>query len=149
MTATQPKPHIRVIIGRNITLTCAAIYAFARALTYATINPADLNQGMAAITADGRILGLWATIWAAAVVLCVSDMINRHTRWGLSLVIAAALATGTIYGLLWVFSGFTEHHWLGLAIGWLTPAGMVGGFFLKVTALQDMLNPAATREDSD
>lgn len=149
MAASRPKPHIRVIIGRNITLTAAAIYALARAGIYATINPADLNEGMTIITANGRLLGLWAALWATGAILCVADMINRHTRWGLSLVISAAMATGIIYAGIWAFTGFTGHAWIISAIGWLAPATMVAGYLLKVTALQDMLNPATAEEEDE
>ena len=132
------RPHIRVIIGRNITLTAGAIYALTRAATYATLNPADLNRTEAVITADGRILGLWAAIWFAAAALCVADMINRHTRYGLSMIVGIAGAWGIAYGAVWACTGFTGDEWVR-AIGWLAPVTMIFGFLIKGTALQDML----------
>jgi len=133
------KPVRRVVIGRNVSLTAGAVYALTRGLTYATVDPSHLNQGQALITADGRVLGLWAAVWFAAAVLCVADMVNKHTRYGLSMVVGLALAWGLGYLGTWAFTGFTNPDLLASAVGWITPAGLVLGFLIKVTALQDML----------
>ena len=133
------KPHRRVVIGRNITLTAGAVYALTRALYYATASPDSLSAAQNIITGDGRVLGAWAAIWGIAAVLCVADMINRHTRYGLSAVVGLAFAWGIGYAIMWGVTGFTQFTLISAAIGWLTPAGLVFGFLIKVTALQDML----------
>jgi len=133
------KAHRRVVIGRNITLTAGAVLAITRGLSYATLNPADMNLGQVLVTFDGKILGVWAAVWLAAAVLCIADMVNKHTRYGLSLVVGAAFAWATGYLIAWALTGFTHPDLLASAMGWLTPAGLVFGFLLKVTALQDML----------
>jgi len=133
------KAHRRVVIGRNIALTAGIMYALSRALYYVTVRPETLSGAQDIIAADGRALGLWAGLWFAAAVLCVADMVNRHTRYGLSLVVAIASGWGIGYTIIWVFTGFTDTTLLTSAIGWLTPAMLVFGFLLKVTALQDML----------
>jgi len=133
------KPARRVVIGRNVSLTAGAVYALTRGLTYATLDPAHLNQGQALITADGRALGVWAAVWLVAAALCVADMVNKHTRYGLSMVVGLAFAWGVGYLLIWGFTGFTNPDLVASAVGWITPAGLVLGFLLKVTALQDMV----------
>lgn len=133
------KPHRRVIIGRNITLTSGAVLAFTSGLSYASMDPETLNAGQALVTFEGKILGLWAAIWFAAGILCVADMINRHTRHGLSLVVGAVAAWGVGYLFAWAITGFTNPDLPLVAMVWLTPAGLVTGFLIKVTALQDIL----------
>ena len=135
----------RVVIGRNITLTSGAVYALTRALYYATVPPESLSEAQNIITTDGRLLGAWAAVWGMTAVLCVADMINRHTRYGLSAVVGLALSWGLGYAIMWGVTGFTQFTLISAAIGWLTPAGLVFGFLIKVTALQDMLRqkPAA------
>ena len=141
----------RVVIGRNIALTSAAVYAFTRGLYYATTNPHDLSPAQNILTADGRLMGIWAAVWFAAMVLCVADMVNRHTRHGLSAVVGLAVAWGCGYLIMWGCTGFTQFSVLSSAIGWLTPAGLVFGFLIKVTALQDMLRsvPPPGGDDDD
>lgn len=129
----------RVVLGRNITLTAGAVYALSRALSYATMRPDTMNQAQALITADGRVSWLWVAAWGAAAVFCVADMINRHTRYGLSAVVGIAIAWGIGHLATWACTGFQDPSLIALAIGWLTPAGLVLGFLLKVAALQDML----------
>jgi ribose/xylose/arabinose/galactoside ABC-type transport system permease subunit len=133
------KARRRVVIGRNIALTSGAVYAFTRGIYYATTNPADLSPAQDVLTADGRVMGLWAAVWFTAMVLCIADMINRHTRYGLSMVVALAFGWGVGYFFIWACTGFTDFSVLSSAIGWLTPAGLVFGFLIKVTALQDMI----------
>jgi len=133
------KARRRVVIGRNIALTAAAVYAFTRAMYYATTNPANLSPAQDVLTADGRVLGFWAAMWFTALVLCVADMINRHTRYGLSMVAGLALAWGLGYMLIWACTGFTDFTLISSAVSWLAPAGLVFGFVIKVTALQDMI----------
>jgi hypothetical protein len=82
---------------------------------------------------------MWAAIWAIAAVFCVVDMINGHTRHGLSRVGGLAFAWGTGYFRIWAFTGFTDFTLISTCIGWITPAALVFGFLIKVTALQDML----------
>ena len=129
----------RVVLGRNITLTAGAVYALSRALSYATMRPDTMNQAQAVITAEGRISWLWVAAWGAAAIFCVADMVNKHTRYGLSAVVGIALAWGVGHLATWVLTGFQDPSLIALAIGWLTPAGLVLGFLIKVTALQDML----------
>lgn len=129
----------RVVIGRNITLTAGAIYALSRGLSYATMRPDTMNQAQLVITAEGRISWLWVGFWGLAAVFCVADMVNKHTRYGLSAVVGIALAWGLGHLATWVCTGFDDPSLIALAIGWLTPAGLVLGFLIKVTALQDML----------
>lgn len=133
------KAHKRVVIGRNITLTAGAMLALTRGLTYATIDPEDLNLGQQLVTFDGKILGVWAGVWISAAVLCVADMVNRHTRYGLSLLIGAAFAWGVGYLIAWALTGCTNHELIASAMVWMMPAALIFGFLLKVTALQDML----------
>lgn len=127
------------MIGRNITLTAGAIYALTRFLYYATTNPDSLSPAQNIITSDGSALGAWAAAWLIAAALCIADMINRHTRYGLSSVVGLAMAWGIGYAIMWASTGFTDFTLISSAIGWLTPAGLVLGFLLKVTALQDMV----------
>ena len=139
----------RVVIGRNIALTSGALYAFTRFLYYATANPASLSPAQNIITADGKVLGAWAAVWLIACVLCIADMINRHTRYGLSAVVGLAFAWGAGYLLMWICTGFIDFSLLTSAIGWLTPAGLVFGFLIKITALQDMLRTQPGDADGD
>ena len=129
----------RVILGRNITLTAGAVYALTRATYYATVNPDAVSPAQGVITGDGRLLGGWAAIWLVAAVLCIVDMINRHTRFGLSMVVGLAFGWGAAYAIIWACTGFTDQSLLSTAIGWVTPAGLVFGFLIKVAALQDMV----------
>lgn len=129
----------RVIIGRNITLTAGAVYALIRFLYYATTKPETLSPAQDIITSNGGALGAWATAWLVAAALCVSDMINRHTRYGLSMVVGLAFCWGIGYLIIWAASGFTDFSLISTAIGWITPAALCFGFLIKVTALQDML----------
>jgi hypothetical protein len=129
----------RVVIGRNITLSAGIVYSLSRAAYYATLNPDTASRAQDVITADGRLLGAWAAVWALAAIFCVVDMVNRHTRHGLSLVVGLAFAWGIAYALIWAFTGFREPTLISAAIGWVTPAALVFGFLIKVTALQDML----------
>ena len=133
----------RVIIGRNITLTAGAVYALTRAAYYATVRPDVLSPAQGVIAGDGRLLGAWAAIWLLAAVLCIVDMINRHTRYGLSLVVGLAFGWGAAYAIIWACTGFTDFNLISTAIGWVTPAALVFGFLIKVTALQDMLRHRA------
>ena len=129
----------RVILGRNITLTAGAVYALTRAAYYGTVPPSSVSPAQGVITGDGRLLGAWAAIWLVAAVLCIVDMINRHTRYGLSLVVGLAFAWGAAYAIIWACTGFTDFTLISTAIGWVTPAGLVFGFLIKVAALQDMV----------
>lgn len=138
------KPHHRVVIGRNITLSAGALLALTRGLMYATIDPADMNLGQQLVTLDGKILGLWAGVWLAAAVLCIADMVNRHTRYGLSLLVGAAFAWGIGYLIAWAMTGYTHHELLANGMIWMMPAALIFGFLIKVTALQDMLRQRKT-----
>jgi hypothetical protein len=137
------KAHRRVVIGRNIALTAGIMYALSRALYYVTVRPEALSGAQNVIAAGGKGLGLWAGLWFAAAVLCVADMVNRRTRYGLSLVVGIATAWGVGYIVIWACTGFTDFMLITSAIGWLTPAMLVFGFLLKVTALQDMLRQSS------
>lgn len=133
------KAHRRVVIGRNISLTAGVIYALSRAVLYGTLNPEKATFAQSIVSADGRLSGMWATVWALAAALCVADMINKHTRYGLSFVVGLSAAWGSLYLVIWGWNGFRDTDLLTTAIGWLTPAALVFGFLLKVTALQDLL----------
>lgn len=133
------KPHQRVIVGRNIALTAGVMYSLSRAWYYVTVDPDSLSGAQDVIAANGSALGLWAGLWFATAVLCVADMVNRHTRYGLSMVVAIASGWGLGYLIIWAVTGFTDQGLLTSSVGWLTPAALVFGFLLKVTALQDML----------
>lgn len=137
-------PQRRVVIGRNIILTMGALYCLSRSVYYMMIGPDALSGAQEVITGDGRALGFWSALWAAATALCISDMVNRHTRYGLSLLAAIAAAWGICYVLIWAFTGFHDGSLINSAIGWLAPAAFIFGFLLKVTALQDMIR---VRED--
>lgn len=131
--------HRRVILGRNITLVAGIIYSTAQAIYYGTVHPESLTAAQRVVTADGAAVGAVSGLWAAAAVLCVVDMVNRHTRHGLSVITGLAFAWGLAYATLWALGGCTDLRLLGSAIGWATPALLIFGFLLKVTALQDML----------
>lgn len=146
------KPHQRVVLGRNVTLTAGAFYALTRAISYGTLDPSRLTDAQTIITADGKALGAWAMVWFIAAVLCVADMINRHTRYGLSVIVGVAFAWGTFHLGVWAFgTSFTDYSLVSTAFGWFAPACMIFGLLLKVTALQDMLrcpnSKAARRGD--
>lgn len=133
------KPDHRVVIGRNVTLIAGTVYALTRCLYYATKDPATVSPAQGIITADGHVLWAWAVAWGLAAAMCIADMVNRHTRHGLSVVVGIAFAWGVAYLLMFVFTGFRDIDLLSSAIGWLAPAGLVFGLLFKVTALQDML----------
>ena len=134
----------RVIIGRNITLSAGILYCLSRSIYYSTIRPDSLSGAQQVITAEGHALGLWAAVWGLAAILCVVDMVNRHTRHGLSLLVGIAFAWGIGYLIIWAVTGFTDYALASSAIGWITPAAFIFGLLLKITALQDMLR--ASRE---
>jgi hypothetical protein len=129
----------RVIIGRNITLSAGILYCLSRSMYYSTVHPDTLSGAQNVITGNGHALGIWAAIWALAGIFCVVDMVNRHTRYGISLLTGIAFAWGFGYLLIWAFTGFTDGSLVNSAVGWITPAAFIFGFLLKVTALQDML----------
>lgn len=133
------KPARRVMLGRNVILTMGALYALRQSIYYATIGPDALSGAQEIITADGKALGIWAGLWGAVAALCVADMVNRHTRNGLSLLVGVAFAWGAGYLLIWAFTGFQDFTLVNAAIGWIAPAVFIFGFLLKVNALQDML----------
>lgn len=138
-TILRLPPHRRVVIGRNITLSAGVLYCLSRAGYYGTINPNSLSGAQAVITADGAALGFWTAVWAAAAALCIADMVNRHTRYGLSILVAIAFSWGICYLAIWAFTGYIDWALLSSAIGWVAPAGLVFGLLLKVTALQDII----------
>lgn len=134
-------PGRRVMVGRNITLTAGVVYALSRCIYYATANPDHLSPAQTVATAGGAGLGAWAVIWGFTAVLCVFDMVNRHTRYGLSLLTGIAFAWGFGYLIMWLLTGCHDLSLLNGAVGWIAPAAFIFGFLIKVTALQDMLNP--------
>lgn len=133
------KPEQRVILGRNTTLIAAVVYALSRCAYYATKDPATVSPAQGFITAEGHLLWAWAVAWAIAAGMCVADMVNRHTRHGLSVVVGIAFAWGITYVAMFIATGFRDLELLTSSIGWLAPAGLVFGLLYKVTALQDML----------
>lgn len=137
-------PSSRVMVGRNIILTMGALYCVSRSVYYTTIGPDALSGAQTVITGNGHALGFWSALWGLAAALCISDMVNRHTRYGLSLLAAIATAWGICYAIIWAVTGFTDGSLVSSAIGWLAPAAFIFGFLLKVTALQDMVR---LRED--
>ncbi|MHC6592436.1 hypothetical protein [Arthrobacter sp. C152] len=133
------KPEKRVIVGRNITLGAGILYALTRSIYYATVKPESLSGAQSVITADGHLLGFWGAAWGMVATLCIADMVNRHTRHGLSLLVSICAVWGFSYAIIWAITGFTDYSLISSAIGWLGPATFIFGFLLKVTALQDML----------
>ncbi|MDT0171015.1 hypothetical protein [Pseudarthrobacter sp. BRE9] len=142
----------RVMIGRNITLSAGILYALTRSIYYSTVRPESLSGAQAVITADGHLLGFWGAAWGMVATLCIADMVNRHTRHGLSLLVGIAGVWGVSYLIIWGVTRFTDFSLVSSAIGWLGPAAFILGFLLKVTALQDMLRavtPAGRPRDND
>lgn len=133
------KPDHRVVIGRNITLVSATIYALSRGVYYMTKDPATVSEAQGWITGNGQLLWAWAVVWVLAAVLCIADMVNRHTRHGLSAVVGLSGAWGVAYLVMWAASSGIHFDLLSSSVGWLAPTGMVFGLLFKVTALQDML----------
>lgn len=132
----------RVAIGRNIVLGMGALYAIRQSIYYATIQEDTLSGAQAVITADGAALGMWSALWGVVGVLCVIDMVNGHTRNGLSLLVGITAAWGAGYLLIWgIGTGFQDMTLVNSAIGWLAPSVFIFGFLLKVSALQDLLRP--------
>ena len=129
----------RVMIGRNITLTAGIIYCLSRYIYYSTVQPDSLSGAQEVITGNGHALGLWAAAWAVAGIFCIVDMVNRHTRYGLSILTGIAFAWGVGYLIIWGATGFDDFSLASSAAGWITPAAFIFGFLFKVTALQDML----------
>jgi hypothetical protein len=127
------------MIGRNIILTMGAVYALRQSIYYATIGPDSLSPAQSIITGGGHALGVWAGLWGCVAVLCVVDMVNRHTRQGLSLLAGIALGWGVGYLLIWAFDGFQDFTLVNAAIGWLAPSVLIFGFVAKVSALQDII----------
>lgn len=139
MSILNLPPHKRVMIGRNIILSMGALYSLRQSVYYVTMRPESLSGAQEIITADGSALGIWSALWGVTAVLCVADMVNRHTRHGLSALVGIAFAWGVGYGLIWAFTGFQDYQLVNSAIGWLAPAVFIFGFLIKVTALRDML----------
>ncbi|KRE79938.1 hypothetical protein ASG71_07850 [Arthrobacter sp. Soil763] len=127
------------MIGRNIILTMATVYALRQSIYYATIGPDSLSPAQSILAAEGHLLGAWSGLWGVVAVLCVVDMVNRHTRQGLSLLAGVALGWGVGYLLIWAFAGFQDFTLVNAAIGWLAPAVLIFGFVAKVSALQDII----------
>jgi len=127
------------MIGRNITLSAGILYALSRSIYYSTIGPHSLSGAQAVITADGHLLGLWGAAWGMVATLCIADMVNRHTRHGLSMLVSICAVWGGSYLIIWGVDGFRDFSLVSSAIGWLGPAAFIFGFLLKVTALQDMI----------
>ena len=103
------------------------------------VAPETLSGAQEIITADGGALGVWSALWGLVTVLCISDMVNQHTRHGLSVLVGITLAWGLGYAIIWGATGFSDFALISSAIGWLTPALFIFGFLIKVTALQDMI----------
>jgi len=130
----------RVMIGRNIVLSMGALYSIRQSIYYATIREDALSGAQDIITANGSALGLWSALWGVVGVLCVMDMVNRHTRNGLSLLVGITAGWGVGYLLIWAIgTGFQDMNLVNSAIGWLAPSVFIFGFLMKVTALQDLL----------
>jgi hypothetical protein len=132
-------PEQRVVIGRNITLSAGLLYCVSRSIYYTQVRAEDLSGAQEIITADGNALGIWAALWAFGAVLCIADMVNGHTRNGLSMVVGVAFAWGFGYLSIWAFGGFHDFSLVSSGITWIVPAVFIFGFLIKVTALQDML----------
>jgi hypothetical protein len=128
------------VIGRNIILTMGALYALRQSIYYATIGPNSLSGAQQIITANGNALGIWSALWGLVLVFCVTDMVNRHTRHGLSVLVGTSFAWGAGYLIIWGATGFQDFQLVNSAIGWIAPAVFIFGFLLKVNALQDMLH---------
>jgi hypothetical protein len=126
-------------MGRNIVLGMGGLYAIRQSIYYATIQQETLSGAQAIITANGAALGVWSALWGVVGVLCIIDMVNGHTRNGLSLLVGVAGGWGVGYLLIWAFAGFQDMTLVNSAIGWLAPAVFIFGFLLKVSALQDLL----------
>jgi hypothetical protein len=139
MAILKASPERRVMLGRNITLSAGVLYALSRSIYYSTIRPDTLSGAQAVITADGHLLGMWGAAWGMVATFCIADMVNRHTRYGLSLLVGIAAVWGASYLIIWAVTGFTDFSLVSSAIGWLGPAAFILGFLLKVTALQDMV----------
>ena len=139
-------PEKRVIAGRNVTLGAGILYALSRSIYYATIRPDALSPAQDVITADGHLLGFWGAAWGMVATLCIADMVNRHTRHGLSLLVSICSVWGFSYAIMWAVTGFTDYSLISSAIGWLGPATFIFGFLLKVTALQDMVRASQPQE---
>jgi len=119
-----------------------ALYSLSRSIYYATVHPENLSGAQEVITGGGAALGLWSAVWGLGVVFCVVDMVNRHTRHGLSIVAGIAIGWGIGYLLIWAFTGFVDPQLVNGAIGWLAPGLFIFGFLLKLNGLQDMLKTA-------
>lgn len=135
----KASPEKRVMIGRNITLTAGIVYCLSRSVYYSTIRGDSLSGAQAVITGNGHALGLWAAVWGVAAILCVVDMVNRHTRHGLSVLVGIAFGWGIGYIIIWAVTGFSDFSLISSAVSWIAPAAFILGFLLKVTALQDLL----------
>lgn len=132
----------RVSIGRNIVLSMGGLYALRQSIYYSTIREDALSEAQSIITAHGAALGVWSALWGVVCVLCVVDMVNKHTRNGLSLLVGVAGGWGIGYLLIWAIgTGFQDMSLVNTAIGWLAPAVFIFGFVMKVTALQDLITP--------
>jgi hypothetical protein len=128
------------MVGRNIVLTMGALYALRQSIYYSTIQQDTLSGAQQVLTADGHALGAWSGLWGVVAVLCVMDMVNRHTRHGLSLLVGVTFGWGVGYLLIWAIgTGFQDMTLVNSAIGWLAPSVFVFGFLMKVSALQDLL----------
>ncbi|GAA3705144.1 hypothetical protein GCM10023081_46630 [Arthrobacter ginkgonis] len=142
-------PRQRIRLGRNVVLVATVVYCLTRAIAYLPFTyPPYLPTSVALISWDGVLVWVWASAWAVAAVVTVADMINRHTRYGLSLTVALTVAWSLGYVGAWAVSGFTSRDWL-TCITYLAPAVIIFGFLIKVTALQDVINPAAEEIDSE
>lgn len=151
--ALQPKPHIRVQTGRRIALTAIAVYCATRALAYSPgLVGGDMGQVVSMVSLGGALVWVWALAWAAAAILCVTDMVEGHTRRGLSLAIGLGLAWGAAYGIAWIANGINTGEWTTwwvTAVNYLTVSAAIGGLTYKVTALRDMVNPSGVPQSEE
>lgn len=128
-------------------LASALLYCLLRRANYATSNPSDPTDTAALITGNGQLIWVWAGAWLTAAALRIADVANRHTRHGLSAAVGITATWGFAHlvgAAAAATTGSDSRDWV-TALAYHTPAGMVFGLLLKVTALHDMANPAASQ----
>lgn len=137
----RPRPEQRIRIGRMVALSAIAIYCITRSLAYAPgLVGGRMEQVVLMVSLNGHLLWAWALAWLLAGVLCIADMIEGHTRRGMSLAIGLGAAWGAAYAIAWVVAGIHGEWttWWVTAINYITLSAAIWGLICKVAAWQDI-----------
>lgn len=129
-----------------VALSAIAIYCATRALAYAPgLVGGRMEQVVLMVSLNGHLLWLWAAMWAIAAILCIWDMIEGHTRRGMSLGIGLGVAWGAAYAFAWIIAGINGdwNTWWVTAVNYIALSAAIWGLLCKITAWQDVAATAS------